>query len=360
MTRLLLIILLTLSFSACTLTPSVTEKIKDKHALVIGNSRYQEGKLANALSDAIAMKNFLKRKGFEVTFVPNGTTNTMRNKINLFINKLSSKSVAFVYYSGHGTQEKYKRDTKNYLIPINNKRIRTLKQLDRYAISLDEILDPMQNKNQGLNIVLLDACRTSMYRSFSRSNKRGFAPTRANGVFLAYATESGKTASDNGVFRKSFIKYANQNLELGDILDHVKKDVQNSIDDQTPFVYDDKNGDFKFDDSSQSPKDTGTPTIYKQSNNSANKYAFYGRFSPNRNSWKTRYFNIMNRNAYQQKPQIGDTLKATGGVNIRSGAKYYNGGKWINLPIIGGVHKGNTIIVKEVKEVAPGFYWIGF
>jgi hypothetical protein len=355
MNKLLLLILTFLIFTACSFNPSPIIDIKDKYALVIGNSRYQEGRLANALKDAIAMKKFLIKKGFEVTFVPNGTSRKMRNKINLFINKLSSKSIAFVYYSGHGTQEKYKNNIKNYLIPINNKRIRTLKQLDKYAISLDEILNPMLNKNQGLNIVLLDSCRTSMYRSFSRSNKRGFAPTRANGIFLAYATESGQTASDSGRFRKSFIKYANQDLELEEIFEYVTDDIKNSIG-QTPFVYNDKNGDFKFTNNLQSSKDTGSSEVYQD----GSKYTFYGRFSSHNNRWRTRYFNIINRNSYKQKPKIGDTLKAIGGVNIRSGTKYYNGRKWVNLPIIGGIYKGDKIIVKEVIKVAKDFFWIKF
>ena len=361
MTRLLLILLLTLSFSACTFKPPPMIHTKEKFALVIGNNNYQEIPLRNALTDAKQMRNFLKTKGFNVTFLPNGTTYTMRRSIKNFMNKLTATSVALVYYSGHATQEKIRRKAvKNYLIPTNNKHIRNLNDLDKYAISFkEEIVNPMRNKNQGLNIIILDACRTSMLRSLSKSMRRGLAPTRANGVFIAYATESGETASDNGLFRKSFIKYAKQNLEIADILEHVKKDVQEN-NNQTPFVYNDKNGDFKFDDSSQSPKDTGTPTIYKPSNNTASKYTFYGHFSSKKNRWRTRYYNIINRKSYQNKPRVGDTLQATGGVNIRSGSAYYLKGRWIHPPVIGGVHKGNTIIVKEVKEVAPGFYWIGF
>jgi hypothetical protein len=360
MNKLLLLILTFLIFTACSLKPSPTIDIQDKYALVIGNSRYQEGRLANALKDAIAMKNFLRRKGFEVTFVSNGTSREMRSKINLFINKLSSKSVAFVYYSGHGTQEKYKNKTKNYLIPIDNKRIITLKKLDKYAISLHEILDPMLNKNQGLNIVLLDACRTSMYRSFSRSNKRGFAPTRANGVFLAYATESGQTASDSGRFRKSFIKYANQDLELEEVLEHVKEDIQESIG-QTPFIYNDKNGNFKFSEGKPIPiKDTSKIQIYNSKNKYAEKYAFYGHFSSKGNRWKSKYFQITNRSSYEDRPQVGDVLEAKGNINIRKGYILKSKLKWRNLPPIGLIHRGNRIVVKEVTEVVKSYYWIRF
>lgn len=359
MKKILFILTFSLMFTACSFKPSPMIETKDKYALVIGNNSYQETPLRNALIDAIQMKKFLRSKGFNVTFLQNGTTYSMRQKINQFINKLSSKSVALVYYSGHGTQEKVrKRKRKNYLIPINNKRIRTLDDLEKYAISLDEIIDPMRNKNQGLNIVILDACRNSMLRSVSRSLRRGLAPTKANGVFIAYATESGETASDSGLFRKSFIKYAKQNLEIVEIFDNVRKELQNSIG-QTPFIYNDKNGNFKFSDTPESTEDTDTPQIYNSTNKYVNKYAFYGRYYPNRNRWR-RYFNIISRKEYKKKPRIGDILKARGGVNIRSGAKYYDRGKWVNLPIIGGIHKGNTIVVKEVKEVAPNFFWIGF
>ena len=350
-------IILTLFFTACSFKSTVLIKTKEKYALVIGNNRYQETPLRNARIDAIKMRNFLRKKGFHVTFLQNGTTNQMRRKINSFINRLPSKSVALVYYSGHGTQEKVRRrKVQNYLIPVNNRRIITLDDLEKYAISLDEILIPLTDKNQGLNIVILDACRSSILRAFSRSSIRGFAPTRANGVFIAYATESGKTASDDGLFRKTFIKYAKQNLELEEIFDHVKEEIEKR-NGQTPFVYDDKNGNFKFTDSSPaSIKDTG----YYLDNKDTDKYAFYGRFSYSQSRWISRYFNITNRNSYQQKPQVGDTLKALGEVNIRSGYIFKTRGNWKNLPIIGGIHRGDTIVIKEVKEVVAGFYWVRF
>ena len=345
-----------LMFTACSFKSSPMIETKNKYALVIGNNSYQETPLRNALTDAIEMKKLLRSKGFNVTFLPNGTTYKMRQKIKLFINKLSSKSVALVYYSGHATQEEIrKRKVKNYLIPINNKRIQDLDDLEKYAISfLDEIVDPMRNRNQGLNIVMLDACRSSMLRSVSRSLRKGLAPTKANGVFIAYATESGETASDNGEFRKSFIKYAKQDLEIVDIFENLKKDIQEK-NGQTPFVDNNKNGNFKFSDTPKITKDTRTPQIY----NSSNKYTFYGRYHPNKNRWK-RYFNITNRKEYKKRPKVGDRLKATGSVNIRSGVAYYNQGNWFNSPRIGGIYKGNIVIVKEVKENPPNFFWIGF
>ncbi len=343
-----ILLFLIILFTACSYKHTPMIEVKEKYALVIGNSRYQEGRLENSLKDAIAIKKFLEKKGFKVTFVKNGTTKEMRRKINLFIHKLSSKSVAFVYYSGHGTQEKYKGETKNYLIPINNRRIKTLKNLDKWAISLDEILDPMLNKNQGLNIVLLDSCRTSMVRSFSRSRKKGFAPTRANGVFIAYATESGETASDSGFFRKSFIKYAKQNLEIKKIFKYVKKETQEATG-QTPFVYDDKNGDFKFGEDIPSQIRTGIQ-IHKP--NYTNKYAFYGTLPPTGGQWKSRFFKILNRSFYQI-PKVGDRLKARGNVNIRS----RNTTRSLHL---GTIYKGSQLTVKEVIITNRKFYWIRF
>ena len=358
MHKLLIFFIFSFFFTSCTGKEPMIN-IKEKYALVIGNNKYQEGRLHNAYYDAIEMKKFLKKKGFDVTFLGNGTTRRMREKINTFINKLSSKSVAFVYYSGHGVQERNSQGKiKNYLIPINNRHIRTLKKLRRYAINLDEILDPLVSKNQGLNIVLLDACRdSSNLRSFSRSTRKGFAATRPNGVFIAYATEAGKTASDSGLFRKSFIKYANQDLELSEIFKKVKKDVESSID-QTPHVYDDRNGQFKFsNDTTANTKVYTGIRIYKRQDKFRKKYAYLGQFKSKQNRWISSNFSTLNTSFSQKNLQIGDILQASANTKIRSGN---TGGQMSKLHEIGILYTGHKIIVKEIIESSPSFFWIRF
>lgn len=215
-------------------------------ALVIGNDSYEVAPLSNAVDDASAMKTFLEAEGFKVIYVNNANEQTMKSKVAEFLALLNSKSIGFVYYSGHGIQEysQNERRTVNYLIPTNNAQFRSLTDLDYHALSLNYVLDSLSEKKNGLNIVLLDACRTP-FKAFSKSPQVGLAPSNAQGVYIAYATASGDKALDNSLFRKSFIKYAKESLRLVDIFEKVKTDVYGQTN-QIPFISNGKIGSFYF------------------------------------------------------------------------------------------------------------------
>ena len=217
----------------------------ERFALVIGNKDYTNSPLINPVNDARAMKKFLVSRNFSVTYVENANLQMMESKIEEFIEHLrkAKKSVAFVYYSGHGRQEisrRYKEPT-DYLIPINNQKIKTITALDYHSVSLNQLLSKLDEINHGLNIVLIDACRNKL-PSFTKSMGRTtFIPIPAKGIFLAYATTSGTQAFDNSLFRKSFIKHASQPQRLTDIFSQVKRELNGTS--QRPSIYDETVGD---------------------------------------------------------------------------------------------------------------------
>jgi len=199
-------------------------------ALVIGNEDYQSKHLSYPVEDAQAIKAFLISKNFQednIFYAENATLTTMKNEIAKFTARVreAKKSIAFVYYSGHGSQVKsirYDGERTDYLIPIDNASINSITDLDYGSISLNRLLSQLHEFNHGLNIVLMDACRD---KSFTKSTSRSVEPISAEGVFVAYATASGYTASDNSLFRKSFIKHANQPLTLREIFGKVKDEL---------------------------------------------------------------------------------------------------------------------------------------
>ncbi len=159
-----------------------TSALRDykRFALVIGNKNYEYRPLTNPIKDAKAMKAFLEARGFKVIYVPDANFVTMKAKKEAFLTHLAEakKSIAFVYYSGHGTQE-ISRETRkltNYLIPIDNKRLKTITRLDNYSLSLNEMLGDMDELNHGLNIVLMDACRDGL-PAFTKSATRAILLT---------------------------------------------------------------------------------------------------------------------------------------------------------------------------------------
>jgi len=208
-----------------------------RFALVIGNEKYQVDPLLHSIEDARRIRDFLVSKDFTVTYAENATVKIMRKKITEFMQNVTKKSVALIYYSGHGVQEKSETqdgDLTNYLMPINNAELKDVSDLDYESISLNKLLTKLNEKNHGLNIALIDACRTGFPSTKSGSHFIGNIP--AKGVYIAYATASGLEASDNGLFSESFIKNASKPLKLQDVFFNVKNDLNHTS--QRPMVAD--------------------------------------------------------------------------------------------------------------------------
>ena len=186
---------------------TTTEPGKDysvaQTALVIGNSNYEYQQLKNPINDANAIAESLEKLGFDVTLKTDLDLQAMRNAIYNFENRLAATSqddVGLFYFSGHGAQIK----GQNYLLPIDNSKIRSEADLERYAVHADkEVSGMMKVVNAGMNIITLDACRDNPYAGSTKSLSRGLAqmppPVKKRGSLLvAFATAPGQTASDAG------------------------------------------------------------------------------------------------------------------------------------------------------------------
>ena len=206
-------------------------------ALIIGNNNYQRNRvLKNAIADARAVKTFFANKGFKIIDAEDADYNEMKAKVNEFISSLSPKSVAVIYYAGHASQDRSRKtgEITNYLVPVNDSSLTTITDYDRDAISLNYILNKADEINHGLNIAMLDACRTPIGRGGTIEN------ISAEGIYLVYSTASGATASDSGAFRRSFLKYAQSSMKFNDIFLAVKRDLIKTG--QKPIINDETNG----------------------------------------------------------------------------------------------------------------------
>ena len=227
-------------------------------ALVIGNNDYEKNRiLTNAVPDARAMRDFFIKKGFRVVYAENANKDTMKSKVNEFMNGLGKKSISVVYYSGHATEDRSKENGKitNYLLPTNDTTLISITDYDRDAISMNYIVSKADDINHGLNIAMLDACRTSIGKG-----NGSFENIKAEGIYLVYSTDSGVTASDSGEFRKSFLKYADSSMKLNDIFLGVKRDLIKTG--QKPIIQDKTNGEIFF--FTRPPKPTPTPVVKPQ------------------------------------------------------------------------------------------------
>ena len=175
---------------------------QQKFALVIGNGDYINiPKLNNPINDANDMAGTLSDLGFTVDKVINGSLTQMEDAITKFRNRLSisKNAYGFFYYAGHGIQS----GGVNYLLPVNA-NIPSESYLRERTVSVQSLMQELNESANELNIIILDACRDNPF-SWSRSNSRGLALVSAPaGSILMYATSANSTAADgngrNGLF----------------------------------------------------------------------------------------------------------------------------------------------------------------
>jgi uncharacterized caspase-like protein len=166
-------------------------------ALVIGNANYASlGRLANPGQDAQLMAEKLKALGFDVTEKRDRDLKAMSDDVEQFSRKVRERgkdTVALLYYAGHGLES----DGVNYLVPVNAE-IKRRSDVAPQSLSVKRIADRLAAAGNGLNILILDACRDNPFpESVAPRGVTGLVSMGAVlGVFIASATGSGKTAFD--------------------------------------------------------------------------------------------------------------------------------------------------------------------
>ncbi len=207
-----------------------------RHALVIGNSNYQEAYLSNPENDARDVAKSLQKlnyKLYENKAHINRDIEQMEDLVTGFSASLPRDAIAVVYFAGHGVSS----NRESYLIPINA-RITKESQVRHRALSLSYLLDELkQGNNKGLNVVLLDACRNNPFGSQFRSSSRGLSrPARlAQGTFVGMSAGEGQVASDgngrNGLYTTHLL--AALEKHSGKSIEQVHKIIARAVYDET-------------------------------------------------------------------------------------------------------------------------------
>jgi formylglycine-generating enzyme required for sulfatase activity len=175
-------------------------------ALVIGNGAYTNApSLKNPPNDARDMAATLRVLGFSVSNAIDADQRTMKRLIREFGQQLKSGGQGLFYYAGHGVQMR----GRNYLIPANAD-ITSETDVEDQAVDLNLVLGLMDEAQNGLNIVILDACRNNPFTRSFRSAGNGLAQVDApTGTLIAYATSPGRVASDgqgrNGLYTSELL-----------------------------------------------------------------------------------------------------------------------------------------------------------
>jgi hypothetical protein len=176
-------------------------------ALVIGNGAYTATQtLRNPPNDAREMTAALRSLGFDVSSAVDVGQRQMKQLIREFGQKLKGGGVGLFYYAGHGVQSK----DRNYLIPFDAD-IQSETDVEDLAVDVNLVLGLMDEAKNGLNIVILDACRNNPFSRSYRTTTNGLAQMSApTGTLIAYATAPGSVASDgagpNGLYTSELLK----------------------------------------------------------------------------------------------------------------------------------------------------------
>jgi uncharacterized caspase-like protein len=216
-------------------------------ALVIGNSAYSSGPLKNPVNDAADMAAILKKLGFSVTLKKDAGLQEMDEAIETFGNLLKRGGVGLFYYAGHGVQV----NGTNYLLPVGAK-ISKESDVKYQAVDANKILDEMAAANNGLNIVMLDACRDNPFARSFRNAARGLAivSSAPSGTFISYSTSPGNVARDgdgrNSPYTTALLQYMQApGLTISDVFIHVRTKVRKETG-QVPWELSSLEGQFYF------------------------------------------------------------------------------------------------------------------
>ena len=194
-------------------------------ALVIGNSSYRTAPLRNPINDAQAVASALKDLGFQVMLRENTSQRELLDSMREFSRRAAKSQVRLLFYAGHGVQIK----GRNYLMPVDAD-VQTEDEIVAKGADITELLDRLGTIPDGVNLVVLDACRNNPFlpspaqlADARRLRTRGLGPQAAglaplqapSGTLIAFSTAPGSVAIDNPQQQNSvYTKHLLANLRM--------------------------------------------------------------------------------------------------------------------------------------------------
>lgn len=174
--------------------PATQAAAQTKAAVVIGNASYEGAPLDNPHNDAGLLAATLTELGFEVTLYYDVTTEQvplLREKIT---RTLAEADIGILYYAGHGLQYK----DENLLLPVDTD-LTSAAGISDAGMTLSDLLSSVTINEDGVKIVILDACRNPLVPDDSADLKPGFSFEEAprGEVLIAFSTGAGEVAYDS-------------------------------------------------------------------------------------------------------------------------------------------------------------------
>jgi uncharacterized caspase-like protein len=164
-------------------------------ALIIGNGHYPDAAapLTQPINDARALSAQLRRDGFDVDVVEDASKDDMIRAMNRLRGKIRSDSIVMLFFGGYGVQV----GRESFMIPVDA-TIWNERDVRREGVSIESVLDVIQQQGARAKLVVVDASRRNPYERRFRSFSHGLAPINApdNALVLTSATP-GKVVEDS-------------------------------------------------------------------------------------------------------------------------------------------------------------------
>jgi len=189
----------------------------NKSAFVVGMDTYDDQSeiLKGGVKDALSVAQALRDLGFNPKIDTNVNMGTLINDLILWTEHLRKQrvKVAIFYFAGHGAQI----DGDNYLylkdaIFDNDKNV-----VINHTYSVRKLISDMQTANDGINVLILDACRNNPTRNskktFTRKGLTTMSLTKP-GILIGYPVPEGQTTLDGDGTRNS--------LYTASLINHLK------------------------------------------------------------------------------------------------------------------------------------------
>jgi hypothetical protein len=224
--------------------------MRNLRALLIGNANYIEaGALRNPANDASDVADKLTACGFVVTSLVNASYLEMDRALSDFHAALGDQDVGLFFFAGHGVQI----HGENFLAATDT-RIANEIEAKHSALSLNRVLDSMENAGPATNIIILDACRDNPWeRHWRRAVPQGLAPVYApKGTLIAYSTSPGEIAADGAGRNGAYTAALLQHIDAPEVpIESMFKRVRNALaattqSQQTSWEHTSLSGDFFF------------------------------------------------------------------------------------------------------------------
>ena len=223
-------------------------QLERRVALVIGNAAYPNAPLKNPVNDARDMASALRGLGFEVILRENASLRQMEDAVDELWLRLKAGGAGLFFFAGHGLQVA----GRNYLVPVDA-RLQAEQDVKYRCMDAGLVLGRMENAGNGLNIVILDACRNNPYARSFRTATEGLAKMDApKGSLVAYATAPDSVAADgtgkNGIYTGQLLKNLNMpGLGIEELLKQVRIGVlRETGEKQVPWESSSLTGHFVF------------------------------------------------------------------------------------------------------------------